>query len=62
MSEEEKDIPQDQGLSKGSRVFFVLLFALTFLSIGVTFYRYMIQKDFVIFTEEGEVTSPEDLL
>jgi hypothetical protein len=40
---------------KKNKIFFVMFFALVLASIVVTFYRYVIKEDFVVFTSEEDI-------
>ena len=48
-------------MSKGSKIFFTFLAILTIFSIGVSFYRYIILKDVVIFENEEGIPTPVDI-
>lgn len=42
-------------------VLLIILFVVIFFSIGITYYKYMIQKDFTYFTDEESIPSIFDI-
>ncbi len=47
-------------MDKESKIFFVFIGLLTILSIGVSFYRYVVLKDIIFFKENDNVPSVID--
>lgn len=47
-------------MDKGSKIFFIFLGLLMALSIGISFYRYAVLRDIVIFKDENEIPSVID--
>ena len=39
-------------IDKKSKIFFTIFFSLTIIFVLITYYKYMVQKDFEIFTDE----------
>ena len=51
---------QQIGISRSSRVFFVLFFLAICTSIGLTYYHAIIREDYVVFTDSSAVPDPAD--